>query len=51
MNFIFEHFSKICGENENLIKIGQEKRVLYIKAIYVFDHISLSSPIQKATHI
>ena len=30
-NLIFEDFSKICWENSILIKIVQEKRVLYMK--------------------
>jgi len=27
---VFEYFSKVCGENTSFIKIGQEKRVLYV---------------------
>jgi len=29
-NFIFEDFSKICREILSVIKIGQEKRALYM---------------------
>ena len=31
-NLIFHNFSKICPENSSVIKIGQEQRVLYMKA-------------------
>jgi hypothetical protein len=31
-NLIFEDFSKICRENSSVTKIGQEQRLLYMKA-------------------
>ena len=31
LNFVFEYFSKTCREKSSFIKIGQEKRVLYMK--------------------
>jgi hypothetical protein len=42
-NFIFEYFSKMCGENSSFIKIKPEERVLYTKTNIHFDHISLVS--------
>jgi len=38
-----QDFSKICQENSNVIKIWEEYRLLYMKTIYIFDHISLNS--------
>ena len=35
-NFISEYFSKICRENSHLIKIGQEKRILYMNTKVYF---------------
>ena len=35
-NLIFEDFSEICRENSNVIKIGQEQRVLYIETYTYF---------------
>jgi len=39
---IFEYFSKIYPENSRLIKIGQEKRVLYMNTNVHFYIISRS---------
>ena len=35
-NLIFEDFSKLCRENSCFIKIGQERRVLYMKTYIHF---------------
>jgi hypothetical protein len=42
-NWILEDFSKIRPENSRFIKIGQEKRALYVKTNIFFYHISLIS--------
>jgi len=41
MKFDF-YFSKICGGNSSPLQFDKKLKVLYLKPIYVYNHISLS---------
>jgi len=40
---MFEDFPKSCTENSSFLKIWQEKLIIYIKDMYIYDNVSVNS--------